>query len=619
MYSVHAFAQYKIPYAALTDQSPQDQAALDRALTGSDWTKDSTGNLLSGLLPLQLPRADELHLAVDLPFPWPDSATRKLALTVAQPQFVVCQALGIAERGDLSFYLHAVIADVHGHPLPVFGTVPKALILHIRKQLHQVIGQNGTHIPAYRLIEVGETVRTLELQMTVRRRDKRIHNVKSADVYDLRLERFGSEARLIVTRQATLRERGPSQAPQPALAGTSVSPLMLHALSGIPSRPYGLLGDQSPLPPSAAAQSELRKLTVPVEVAAPAPKPPKPRKPILVPKPDPEPMDEGGQLPSTVVEPEPTPELAPVIPTNPWLALQNRMAVDDEVVQLAHKTLERHRPLLLTGVPGVGKTLLATLLAEALCGAGNYTLVTADARWTSSEVLGGLRVVPGNSLRYAFTPGVVTRVVSRHQQSIAASGRPHALIIDEFNRAHQDEAFGRLLTLLDPQYRQQLPLVDGHDGAPEEIFLPQDFLLIGTMNDADSGRLHDLSAALQRRFTTVEVTTPVSERVFLIRKFPGIPEAIFETLYAIVGTGQHKAAEPAHLRDVLPLGTHFMTEVLEYLQAGMSLDAVLCALLKPRLSELTRHDLTGLAEQASRQHLPLLGAAMVSQGSNALF
>lgn len=279
------------------------------------------------------------------------------------------------------------------------------------------------------------------------------------------------------------------------------------------------------------------------------------------------------------------------------------MAVDPQVVEVARKTLERSRPLLLRGAPGVGKTLLATLLAEALCGEGNYTLVTADARWTSSEVVGGLRVAPGDTLRYAFMPGVVTRAAQRHLQSLQSTGRPHALIIDEFNRAHQDEAFGRLLTLLDPRYRSQLPLVGPDDGAAEEVFLPPDFLLIGTLNDADTARLHDLSAALQRRFTSVQVSVPVSERAYLQRKYSGIPQETFDALYGVVGTGGLQDRPQGRLRGAVMVGTHFMSEVLEYVQTGMTLDAALSTLIRGYLAHLTQVDLEQLAAHAGQHGL----------------
>ena len=616
MYSIHVFAQHKLLYETLTGLSPEEQTALDRAVVGSNWSRDASGNLLSPLQPLPLPRADQPHRAEELAFDWPDSATRTLAQATSQPQLIVCEVLGIADRNDMEVHLHGVVGNEDGQPLVMYGAVPRPVVAEAQKQMQAVIGRTGAHVPTYRAVAPGETVRTLELHTVVRKRDKRLQKVKAADVYDVRLERFGVQARFLASRRATLRESGAAAAPQAVLGGSAISPLLLHALSGDAARPYAVVEGEHPPSPSAAARQWLRTLTEapPAPTRSPARKQPAPPASVAAP---PEPVP----TPPPAVEPEPAPPPPPPPPppADPWLLLPERMAVDPDVVEVARKTLERHRPLLLTGSPGVGKTLLATLLAEALCGAGNYTLVTADARWTSSEVLGGLRVVPGNSLRYAFVPGVVTRAAQRHRQSIQASGRPHALIIDEFNRAHQDEAFGRLLTLLDPRYRTQLPLVGPDDGAPEEVFLPADFLLIGTLNDADTARLHDLSAALQRRFTTVQVSVPASERAHLLEAYPEIPAATFDALYGVVGTGRPGDRAAGRLRDVVPVGTHFMTEVLEYVRAGMTLDASLSTLAGSHLAHLTRADLERLAEHAGEHRLQELRARLEQTAAVAAF
>ncbi|MBB5235571.1 AAA family ATPase [Deinococcus budaensis] len=606
MHSVNVFAQHKILYDTLTRLSGDEQAALDRAMLGGGWSKDVNGNLLSGLQALPLPQGGQTTATLDLAFDWPDSATRTLAMGVAHPQLLVSEVHGASPRGDLWLHQLGLASDVEGQPLVMYAGVPRPLVTEVQRQLRAAIRSESPVVSAYRPVPLGETVRVLEAQVVTRQRDRRVTKVKTLDVYDLHLEQAGGISRCQAARRAGLREDG---APLPVLGGSGMRALVLHALTGVPAAPFAVVDGQTPPTPPASAEQLLGRLTTtpPPPVSKPKPQPappPRPRTPTPPSRPEAAPRAPEPE-PEAVAPPPPPPP-----PADPWLTLPERMAVEPGIVEVARKTLERHRPLLLTGSPGVGKTLLATLLAEALCGEGNYTLVTADARWTSSEVLGGLRVVPGDSLRYAFMPGVVTRAAQRHAQSMQATGRPHALIVDEFNRAHQDEAFGRLLTLLDARYRTQLPLVGPDDGAPEEVFLPADFLLIGTLNDADTARLHDLSAALQRRFTTVHLEVPASERTHLERMYAEIPQVTFDALYGVVGTSGPQDRAEGRLRSHVTVGTHFMSEVLEYVRAGMTLDASLSTLAASHLSHLTRVDLERLAERAAEHRLQGLRAQL---------
>ena len=161
-----------------------------------------------------------------------------------------------------------------------------------------------------------------------------------------------------------------------------------------------------------------------------------------------------------------------------------------------------------------------------------------------------------------------------------------------------------------------MPLVSEEDGAPQTRFLPHDFLLIGTLNDADTGRLHDLSAALQRRFTTVHLDVPHTEAEYLRRSYPAFAASVLDTLLAVTGDGRQAADATPTLRAHVPLGTHFMTEVIGYVQGGMTLDEALSTLLRPHLDTLSREALGTLAQTAGQRGLPL--AEVLLNGAAAL-
>ncbi len=82
------------------------------------------------------------------------------------------------------------------------------------------------------------------------------------------------------------------------------------------------------------------------------------------------------------------------------------------------------------------------------------------------------------------------------------------LVIDEFNRAPIDLALGEALTALGGSGRLRVPI----DGGSAELPLPQDFRIIGTLNSFDRNYLNQISEALKRRFSFIEVLPPTRAR-----------------------------------------------------------------------------------------------------------
>lgn len=81
-------------------------------------------------------------------------------------------------------------------------------------------------------------------------------------------------------------------------------------------------------------------------------------------------------------------------------------------------------------------------------------------------------------------------------------------IIDEFNRADIDKAFGQLFTSLETK-ELLIPTDDSIE--LKTLPIPKDYRIIGTLNTSDKHYLFKLSDALKRRFAYIEVKSPSKE------------------------------------------------------------------------------------------------------------
>jgi 5-methylcytosine-specific restriction protein B len=194
----------------------------------------------------------------------------------------------------------------------------------------------------------------------------------------------------------------------------------------------------------------------------------------------------------------------------------NRYGFKKSEVESWRRAIDRKKQVILYGPPGTGKTFAAKNFGKLVTRGtgGEVEILQLHSSYSYADFIEGIRPVPDGdgNLQYPMIQGRFLDFCEKARNQ----DDPYVLVLDEINRADLSEVFGELMYLL--EYRgdeinlaqkrtRQTATEFNHDSADsdqEKFTIPENLLIIGTMNTADRS-IALVDFALRRRFAFLPI------------------------------------------------------------------------------------------------------------------
>lgn len=162
--------------------------------------------------------------------------------------------------------------------------------------------------------------------------------------------------------------------------------------------------------------------------------------------------------------------------------IANELKVTPEIID---EVLEKYKQVILTGVPGVGKSYFIESLRDKF----EIDFVQFHQNYSYQDFIVGKTIENGTVKSFE---GDLIKAIEKAKSK--ENGGKVLLVLDEINRGNISSIFGELMYLLDRNNNSiYISLLD------KEIYLPDNLYILGTMNSADRS-IAVIDYALRRRF-----------------------------------------------------------------------------------------------------------------------